>query len=816
MTLPTFKVEADFTGNPFGSAFTPTDITTYALTTGDAGTPINVTGGRQDEVSQVSPATFTIVLDNDTLPGGDDGGRFSPSLTGLVLNLFTPDVASPGCVTGSVAGFTPASGATLTEDTTGQLPYPSNPCTLKVSIPSGVASLSNIATTPSAPATAGLAYSAAMQVKNNGPTVSANLSIQWLNNVGGVISTVLGSGIATGNTGYAVVTNKTAPAGTVAARLLLTTSGGATTATTTWYAGNFELVQAAVSAFETVMPFYPHIDVGLPIRVSLVVNATTYPIAFGTATGIIPSYTSAGFAIATVSVTDILGRLGTQTPLRDLFSENILQLDPSAFYPLQEPDGSISFGDATGVNAPAVVINAKGGTGGTGGTGDALTAVGASQTGLAFATKISLANSSGVSGSGSAILTDAMPPASGPFTIVIVAGQKALSPNIPTLFAAQARIGFAEMSLIASGPSSIQFQLGDGSHSATSLAPWPDDGNLHVIICTLEADLKTANIYIDGQLAGVATPSGTALGSFATLTDPFQLGNFISPIYQLAQVSTWDVDLAFFAVIPGTALSAGQIATITKVAQTAGEGTATGTHITKLLGFRANYGFTASAGIGTIGPHDTRGVSLLQALQDTAKAEGGYLYSDGNGKVIFQNRNQVNPPVAFVLTASSDQVDPTTTLPLTDQYLVNDYTVSTPTGAAQRAFDQASQDKYGVYAASPDTLIVDSDETALNAASWRVNNNKTPRGVMSPLVFDLLTETNAGIAADVAGFQPLLRVQLAGMPSSAPPGDGVIQGWAWSIALDKITVAFATTPVPETVMVWDGGAAQGWGHAWFY
>lgn len=560
-------------------------------------------------------------------------------------------------------------------------------------------------------------------------------------------------------------------------------------------------------------PYYPNVTPGVRVRVSESVAGTTYYRFDGYVdsweTTIAPGTRQ---ALCAVSATDILARMGLDQPLRAAVIEEMLLDSPTSLYPLTEDSTASSAGDLTGKNAAAVAVDSKYGAG-TLTFGAACTVAGVAAAAAFTSPDVGSASSTA---RGTYLSTPNVLPAtaSGLAVEVWFEGPTAAPTGSETLWAIPRFIGAASLVCLSlsidattgllrataagTGVRNVQVTGVDANAQPLNVC----DGNWHHAVITLLGD--TITLYVDG----VAT-SATAISSlsWANSGQPISLGMFAAAAETPSFATPFAGSLSLFAqysAIPSaTRVSAHYTAGLNAFA-----GERTDVHAARLLGYRANTGSSLDTGDGTVGVHDTDGAALQQALIDTAKAEGGLVYIDGQGRVVLQKRStQYNESSSVTLDANANAIAVGTLFRLDTQGLVNDVTISRPNGADQRVVDTASQSAYGVRATS-DTLIVDSDRDAADAAGWRVANGKSPT-IRSPNVtVDLATETSTATAQAVLAAGPWTRMTLANLPTNAPASsmDVLIQGWAESIGVDEWTVTFYTTPVSSTVLQLDNPA----------
>lgn len=226
-------------------------------------------------------------------------------------------------------------------------------------------------------------------------------------------------------------------------------------------------------------------------------------------------------------------------------------------------------------------------------------------------------------------------------------------------------------------------------------------------------------------------------------------------------------------------------------------GESTSQHVNRLLSYRVNFGSVVDTGVGKVGVHSTSGEDLQQALYDTAEAEGGVVFADGQGRIVFRSRNHMfSPSSVLTLDASQDQVSTTTLFRDDIQYLLNDVTVTTPAGATQRYFDPTSVTADGTAATQVD-LIIDNDVDALAAATWRVQVGVQEQTSATQLDVNLFAMTDGPTIAGVLSLQTLDVLTLANLPATAPTTEEfMVQGGTLTIGIDQFDASIFSTVVP--------------------
>lgn len=804
MSLPPFLLQADVSGTAFGGTPVWTDISTYALTTGDDGSPMTGTWGRQDFSGDVTSASATFILDN-----GD--GRFTPGRTGLVNNLLIPDLASPGCVSAGVTNIAPTlgSGVTVSIDETQQLPDgPSN--SLKLNFPTTFTS-GNACTQSIAVACSGTtAYSFAQEIKAT--NVGWKLQVVWYNSSGTLISSTYGTAVAVGTTGYSTITNVISP-GAAATFKIAVTPATNTTGTGTIYVGNITWVTGATVVEELVAPYYPAIRRGLHLRLSTTISSTVAYFFDGYANSIEASFENGVYGICTVNCSDILARyLNDNSSLGFLYEENLID-SPAFLYPLQEAEGSTSFGDVTGNLSPATIANSKYGPG----IVDAGQSTGS---GLLGSTVVEVTNTTSyaetsTTGQDPGSWINVALPASFPLVStlqVCVALTTVLPGSVAGLF--NVTTSFGSYGLEVDDTGLFQFGVFDnvtgGFATATFRRTSLFDGNAHLYVLQVAADLKTISVFVDGVLAASAAAT-IAMSSGFLHNATCQLGFLYDATHVTNSLITykWGAN-AGYAYFAGwtSVLSTSRITAYFNAGNNGFQGDRTDARITRLLSYRPDTGVNLDTGLGTMGIQDLTSESFGQALLDCGDVEGGVVYADGQGRTNLRSRaNLFNPTASLTLDASQVQVDVPTTFRDDTQNVANNVTVTRNGGADSVAFNQTSETQDGIFA-DPITLAIDTDANALATAQWLVGVGSLEQLSSPALSVDLLDEPSAAVQLAACQIAPTSVITLTNLQSTTP-GQTVsymVQGATWNVGIDDFDIAWYTTPVPPPVVTADGVA----------
>lgn len=235
-------------------------------------------------------------------------------------------------------------------------------------------------------------------------------------------------------------------------------------------------------------------------------------------------------------------------------------------------------------------------------------------------------------------------------------------------------------------------------------------------------------------------------------------------------------------------------------ARTGFAGESTDAHLARILGYRLNLGSDRDAGLGHVGVHATDGLSLQQAIYDTAEAEGSVAFAGGTAQVKFRSRlNLFSPPPTWILDGSKvGQIGPATTFRSTTEGIVNTAAATGPSGATQKYQDDASIADVGVFNYPGDlNLIVETDAQALAAAKWRVQVGTQDQTAPTQLDANLYTIADPNTVLSLLQLQPLDVVRLSNLPSTAPSTeDFMVQGGSMTISPESFALSLFTTVVP--------------------
>lgn len=452
------------------------------------------------------------------------------------------------------------------------------------------------------------------------------------------------------------------------------------------------------------------------------------------------------YGAASIEAADVLGRLGATTPLEAMLYEEI-QKDlgtgnTGTFYPFN--DAGPTFGDIRNVLPPLTAY------------------AGSGAPDVAYQTVTGCADQS-VVGVG----------LGGFFSYVGGVGFGFSGGEAAYLFFATSFTGYAAGLLNDSDDDLyVGIDVNGYATDGTTSGPFVADGAVHLLVI-VDGD----GWYIDGVKYGgdIGIDTVNAIG-FNFVGTLFCFGVFYTP----PSISRFNEYL--------------------QCARTNFAGEATDRHMERLLGYRLNLGSDLDSGLGRIGVHPTDGVSLQQALYDTAQAEGSVVFANGQGRVRFRSRAAMfdTAPV-WILDGSARQIAPSTTFEDTTERVVNRAVVSRVGGGASQVYqDDASIAADGVYE-YPDglSLLVDTDAAALACAKWRVQVGTQEQTAATQLDVNLYTMPNANVALALLQLQPLDVVRLDHTSDTAPTTEEfMVQGGSLTLGANGLDVSMFTTVVP--------------------
>lgn len=333
--------------------------------------------------------------------------------------------------------------------------------------------------------------------------------------------------------------------------------------------------------------------------------------------------------------------------------------------------------------------------------------------------------------------------------------------------------------------------------SATTAAVVATGATRHVAVtATSDPAGSVTTLYVDGvSVATLGTGAvWTYLPSFAKLTVAGSAGSVLAGT------------LAHVAVF-GAALAAARVLAHAQSGLTGFAGERSDQRIARLARYVGVTSTTLDTGSATaIAFTDTTGQAPLSLMQQVAATEQGVLFVARDGTLTFHSRaRRYNVTAAMTLDASLEQVD-LTTVPDTDEFLVNDATVTRAGGGlAARVTSPASIAAYGRYRKDISTLA-STDNDAADLAAWIVARSADPDPRLSGFVVDVLTQP--ALAAQLLALEISSMVQIVGLPAAAPWASTsvFVEGYTEQISVQGWTLTVTSSPA-SGAQVWQLGTA---------
>ncbi|WP_433415020.1 carbohydrate binding domain-containing protein [Microtetraspora malaysiensis] len=500
----------------------------------------------------------------------------------------------------------------------------------------------------------------------------------------------------------------------------------------------------------------------------------------------------ATLALSDVTCTDVFKRLGGLDPMRSLLEEEMLYLQPDAYYTLGDEADSTSAGDTSGKGQQSMRTYQVSGAGGVvsfgaedGPSVDALPAP--------RFTPFSFTQGKG--------LRADLKPATG--SLVIACWIKTTVPGRDFLQVCSRYGGIGGAAVVLNvdaadgtlrvaaflGEDLVSGDFGNSPGITTNLA----DGKDHLVAVLLKSD---GGVFasVDGNVGA----NGFSYGSIIQpdLYDRLVAGGFQSPD---------GTSNLFDGVLSHVWYARRTTQPDWSWAYSAGSGVteSTADRFNRVRGLLKLWGVIRGSSTTQISAQAAGGVVPLQALRDIAAVEAGLVYASRSAAetVIFECRNwRYNRAPAVTLTAAeiweglrwSDD----------DQPIENDVTNRREGGADQRVTNQASIADYGIYTGGSSQPWA-SDADALADAQWRVYKgaDPPPRVTQVTVAASTLASYAAVLDLDISDV-----VRLTGLPAPSPQAtvDLHIEGYSETISLVLHTITYNTGPAAPN-QVWQLG-----------
>lgn len=749
-------VEVDWPGTS-----TWTNVTRYVRD--ESG--IRITRGRGDEQSEIQPGTMSLTFHNQD-------GRFTPGLASgayypnvkkqrpircrlvrWTTNMVTNSSFEAGTADWSAAGTVPP---TLAQSNTH---VQSGSQALRITWGTG-------GTGPAAQTTVygfeiGQVYTASAYVWVTAATPAVRL---------GVVG--LATGTASGSTGTFVRISYTFTATDTWHVLQVSPATSPTSGQQVWV----DAVQVERGSSATT---YSSADATISTR--FVGRVNEWPVEWREGTAL---------TLSSITATDILKRLGSLAPMRSLIEEEMLYLDPDAYYTLGEASGATSAGDTSGHEQASMAVYQVAGAGGT------VTFAGADGPGTDDLPAPDFAPFSSSQGKG---LRANLQAATGSIVVACWINTTTGGRDFLQVSNRFSGVSGAAMVLQATVTGSLKVTafLGEDTLSG-DFAPYHSanliDGTNHLVAVHIKND---GGIFID--IDGVAGSSGLSFGTIVKtdIYDRITAGGFKDP--------TGGASNLFDGVISHVWYKRSAIMPVWTDVWAVGNGAteAVTTRYDRLRVLLGIAGITLGSSSTQIDAQAAGGKAPIQALRDVAGVESGLVYgSRSAAEIVLECRNwRYNKATSLTLTVA--EISDDLKWSDDDQPLLNDVTNQRDGGADQRAVDDTSIAAYGRYTGGTAQPWA-SDADALAAAQWDVLLGGDPPPRVTQVTVPASTLASY---ATVLGLEISDVLALTGLPATAPATSVSlhIEGYDETISLVLHTITFNTSPL--TPIVWQLGTA---------
>ncbi|MEV4173976.1 hypothetical protein [Nonomuraea sp. NPDC049709] len=779
MTMPGVWCEIAFTKDASGYPLWR-DVSNYVEW--DQG--VRISRRRSHELDEVQPGTFSAVFDNSD--GRFTAGRTSsPYYPHVTINRPTRIRARwPVSVNMLLEKQGKASDASLFSTSQGSVAvdagvFPAGQTTSIRWNPGTLASTGQnvrpgpdiaTATDQALPVAVGATYAFSARVRRDASVaVSVSARIRWYDAAGVFLTQTAGSAVALTTAFQAVTCVATAPANAVWARVAIANTT-TTASAVIIYTGALQFEQAS--------------------------SATTWAapgVEYRRFTGFVDrwphQWTNGVLGTVRLAATD-RQKLLSRDKIRQAVAEETLATTPVFYYPLTEPQGSLTAGNQATTSQPDMTIGVAGSGGalefGEAGGPDTSTGVLLTPTSVNNGNFLITSLSTPLGGSAGVSLAAWINFRSAPVT-----GQNRIIYVDNGSDSIHMRVNYAP----STNSLSIGVRTPAGAAAGSTTSVNVDDNRLHLMVATAEyvAGTMRLRVYIDGTMVINTSPalSGAAWSSMPrvrvgglpiTALDPAELmGGFVSHVAGWNSVLTQAQAQALFSARDGFA------------------GDLSGARAARIASWAGVPATAFDTGASLMDRHPAAEQSPLAAFKAVAFAEAGLFFMSGDDVATLHSRNRRQLGTPPTMTFTADQLGPDLQFTMDDQLMINDVTVSRSGKTVTRVLDQASINTHGSYATPIDTLLY-LDTEALDRAAYTVSTYGNPQPRAGQLTVDahsLGTVWPQMLASEIGH-----RISITGLPAEAAATSAelwcegveeVITDSTWTFRLD--TSPLRDTPV---------------------
>jgi hypothetical protein len=522
------------------------------------------------------------------------------------------------------------------------------------------------------------------------------------------------------------------------------------------------------TAGRSASPYYPDVKIGRPIRVRVTPPGGSTVTRF---VGFVDEWPvewegADRYAKAKMKASSRLSRLGLSAKLRSMPEQAIAATQPVRWWTMGDPSGSTAATEVFGRESlPAISVGG-------------------------YTTPVVFGSATGPATDGlTGVQFVGLDAPFGSLTGMVLYSMDAASalPAGPQSVRAWVRLdGLCAIdTLIVDLGNGIYLYVTPAGVVRTTVCTGPNiaDGRGHDIVVTRNGTSEI--LYVDGvAVSTAARPMPNA-------------GRYLSAGWYSGSMA----HLAIYA----TALSAGDIATMSSSVLTGNSGERTDQRAVRLLDWASVPAteFTTDTGVETMAYQSTSGQSVVDALREVEVTEGGVLFDDRDGNVRLRNRSHryLATPAA-TLNMSAQHVGADYSPKLDRSTLLNDVEVSNPTTEQKvRAVDTASSDEYGIATGSVTSLALTTDPLQ-QKANWLINSYAQPRTRVPSLTVDVLAHQGLTPSAQTllgVTVGDLLAVTNAPMQADTTAPSYFVEGYTERIGPESYELSFNLSPAQPTL-----------------
>ena len=497
-----------------------------------------------------------------------------------------------------------------------------------------------------------------------------------------------------------------------------------------------------------------------------------------------------------LTASDMLKWPSRRPSLGPMLVEEVQGDEAQLYYPLSEPESSVSAGDQSGMSRPSLTIRQSG----AGGTLAFGTGVGPPSDDLPVPTFTPASAGAGKSlqcfitprltsdgSTGSPIPGDQLFEC---WFSTSVTGRCIMQWSSGGAFAFEGGIRFQLNSVNGQLQVVEYFSGGAIINDVTAATPNLADGAPHHLVW----DEAGQAVWVDGVQYAVGTtswPDRFVLTVGSTAGDPAFTGT--------SGGLHWDGTISHVAAyvrngVGGVGPSVADIVDHYDAGMTGHAGELSSDRMARLAGYARIPTVTSSGSFSAVASQGVLGSSPLSHMRDVERTENGRLVAarDSAG-LLFQSRSVRYNPSSAVTLAYSDLETPGVQISDDDQKQVNLVEASRPGGATQRIQSAESIDRDGIYQQQL-TVLKTTDSEVVDAATWLVIRYADPQPELRQLPVEASTLSTttyrALLDADVSTV-----ITVTGMPAEAPSPTvtAMVEGYTEQITERQHHIDFHTS-----------------------